>query len=167
MLLLSASFQSWIGSMAICHRQSTRAEQTWIFCPFPSDGLYLMYLIMAVLIPNLLSCYLHTGITSTWLPALVLNVFVILNNQKKIVNYEMLLTAYFSFNLVDDIDLVLIQCNWSYISDFLSVTEVTLVLLWLPIPILYHGSEHLVHSLPRVTLIYSLLWEMLTLQHCD
>lgn len=126
-----------------------------------------MYLIMALLLLKLLSCNLHTGITFTWLPALFLNVFVVLNNQNKIVNYEMFLAAYFSFNLVDHVDLVLIQCNWSYISDFLLVPEVTLFLLWLPFPILYHGSEHLAHSLSCVTLIYSLLWEMLTLQHCD
>lgn len=138
------------------------------FCPFPSDGLYHVYLIMALLIPKLLSCYLHTGIiTSTWLSALFLNVFVILNNQNKIMNYEMFLTAYFSFNLVDHADLVLIQFNWSYISDFLSVTEVTVFVLWFPIPILHHGSTLLVHSFSCVTLIYSLLWEKLTLQHYD
>lgn len=98
---------------------------------------------------------------------MTLNAFVILNDQNKIRNYEMFLTAYFSFNLVDHVDLVLIQCNWSYISDFLSVAEVTLFLLWLAIPILYHGSTLSVHFFSCATLIYSLLWEMLTLQHCD
>lgn len=153
--------------MTISQIQATRAEYPWTFCLLPRDGLYHMYLLMALLIPKLLSWQLHKGITFTWLSAWFLNVFVILHNQNKIMNYKMFLTAYFSFNLVDHADLVLIQCNWSYISDFLSVTEVTLFLLWLPIPILYHGSLHLVHSFSCVTLIYSLLWEMLTLQHFD
>lgn len=159
-------FRAELGQWPSLKYKAQEQNKHGFFSPFFLVRCH-MYLIMALLLLKLLSCNLHTGITFTWLPALFLNVFVVLNNQNKIVNYETFLTAYFSFNLVDHVDLVLIQCNWSYISDFLLVPEVTLFLLWLPFPILYHGSEHLAHSLSCVTLIYSLLWEMLALQHCD